>query len=144
MDKEQQAINLLQLGSRMSLHYYKQPLLICNSGGKDSLVLLELARRAGIPYEVQHSHTTADAPETVRYVRQQMHELELAGVKCYVNMPTYKGERTSMWKLIGDNGLPTRLRRFCCAVQGDGRGKPGYRDRRSRRREFAASVSRGA
>lgn len=106
MDKEQQAINLLQLGSRMSLHYYKQPMLICNSGGKDSLVLLELARRAGIPYEVQHSHTTADAPETVRYVRQQMHELELAGVKCYVNMPTYKGERTSMWKLIGEK--PTR------------------------------------
>lgn len=33
MDKEQQAINLLQLGSRMSLHYYKQPLLICNSDG---------------------------------------------------------------------------------------------------------------
>ena len=116
MDKEQQAINLLQLGSKMSLHYYKQPLLICNSGGKDSLVLLELARRAGIPYELQHSHSSADAPETVRYVRQQMHELELTGVKCYVNMPTYKGERTSMWKLIGDKGLPTRLRRFCCAV----------------------------
>ena len=116
MDKEQQAINLLQLGSRMSLHYYKQPLLICNSGGKDSLVLLELAKRAGIPFEVQHSHTTADAPETVRYVRQQMRELELAGVKCCVNMPTYKGERTSMWQLIGDKGLPTRLRRFCCAV----------------------------
>lgn len=48
-DKVSQAINLLQLGSRMSLHYYKQPLLICNSGGKDSLVLLELARRAGRP-----------------------------------------------------------------------------------------------
>lgn len=115
-DKVSQAINLLQLGSRMSLHYYKQPLLICNSGGKDSLVLLELAKRAGIPFEVQHSHTTADAPETVRYVRQQMRDLELAGIKCHINMPTYKGERTSMWKLIESKGLPTRWRRYCCTV----------------------------
>lgn len=70
MDKEHEAIQKMQLAGKMSLTYYKQPLIICNSGGKDSLVLIEIAKRSGIPFEVMHSHTTADAPETVYYVRQ--------------------------------------------------------------------------
>ena len=70
---EHTAIKRLQLAAKMSQQYYQKPLLICNSGGKDSLVLLALAKAAGIKYEVVHSHTTADAPETVRYVRRQMH-----------------------------------------------------------------------
>lgn len=116
MDKERESISILQLGSKLSLHYYKQPLLLCNSGGKDSLVLLELAKRAGIPYEVQYSHTTADAPETVRYVRKQLRDLELGNIKTSVNMPMYKGQPTSIWKLIESKGLPTRLHRYCCAI----------------------------
>ena len=38
-----------------------------NSGGKDSEVLLDLALKAKIPMIVANSHTTADAPETVRH-----------------------------------------------------------------------------
>ena len=71
MDLEQKAIERLKLASEMSLTYYKQPLIVTYSGGKDSDVCLELAERAGIPYEVQHSHTTVDTPETVRHVRAQ-------------------------------------------------------------------------
>ena len=36
----------------------------------DSSVCLELAKRAKIPYEVVHNHTTADAPETVYFIRR--------------------------------------------------------------------------
>ena len=35
---------------------------------------------AGIPFEVMHSHTTADAPETVYFVREDMKRLEETGV----------------------------------------------------------------
>lgn len=39
------------------------------------------------------------------------------GIKCTIEMPTYKGERTSMWKLIPQKLMPpTRIARFCCAV----------------------------
>lgn len=117
MDKEHEAISRLQLASKMSERYYNQPLLICNSGGKDSLVCLELARRAGIDYEMQHSHTTADMPDTVYYVRKQMRDLELQGIKCTINYPTYKGKRISMWSLIPLKDMPpTRFMRYCCAV----------------------------
>lgn len=44
-------------------------------------------------------------------------KLEMDGIKCMIEIPTYKGERTSMWKLIPQKLMPpTRLARYCCAV----------------------------
>ncbi len=101
----------------MSLHYYGKPLVCTYSGGKDSDVVLELFRRAGIPYEVHHSLTTADAPQTVRYIREKFRRLELDGVSCEIEMPTYMGRRISMWQLIPQKLMPpTRLVRYCCSV----------------------------
>lgn len=100
MDKEKTAIERLKAASEMSLAYYKQPLVVTDSGGKDSSVCKELAIRAGIPFEVQHSHTTADAPDTVRFVRREFKRLEEKGITCTVNKPTYKGAPVTMWSLI--------------------------------------------
>lgn len=116
-DKEQEAIKRLQLAAKMSERYYKKPLLICYSGGKDSEVILELAKRAEIPFEVQHSHTTADAPETVYHVRDTFERLENEGIKAEIIKPTYQGKRISMWSLIPLKLIPpTRAVRYCCAV----------------------------
>lgn len=116
-DLEQMAIDRLKAASDMSLMAYQQPLVICISGGKDSGVITELAVRSGIPCEFQHNHTTADAPETVRFVRSEFKRLEEKGYKCTVNMPVYKGQRVSMWSLIPQKLMPpTRLVRYCCSV----------------------------
>lgn len=116
-DLEHIAIDRLKTASEMSLHAYQQPLVVCISGGKDSSVITELAIRAGIPVEFMHNHTTADAPETVYFVRQEFKRLEELGYKCTLNMPTYKGQRTSMWSLIPQKLMPpTRLVRYCCSV----------------------------
>ena len=116
-DKEQMAILRLREASEMSLSQYKKPLLITSSGGKDSSVCVELARRAGIPFEVLHNHTTADAPETVYFVRREFARLDAMGVPCKVEYPRYKGERTSMWALIPQKLMPpTRVVRYCCSV----------------------------
>lgn len=124
MDKEKTAIIRLQEASQMSLALYGLPLVITISGGKDSSVCLELAKRAGIPFEVMHSHTTADAPETVYFVREDMKRLEETGVSCAINYPTYKGKRTSMWDLIPQKLMPpTRFVRYCCDILKEGGGK---------------------
>lgn len=81
MDLERNAIERMRFAAEMSLRIYKQPLVITYSGGKDSDVLLHLAGAAGIPYEVLHSLTTADAPETVWHVRDTFRRLELTGVR---------------------------------------------------------------
>lgn len=90
---------------------------VCYSGGKDSEVLLELCRRAEVPYHVVHNLTTADAPETIYHVRKVFYRLELAGISCTIHKPFYKGQRTSMWQLIPLKGIdPTRRVRYCCHI----------------------------
>lgn len=125
MDLEQKAIERLKMASETSLTHYEKPLMITYSGGKDSDVLLELALRAEIPIEVIHNHTTADAPQTVQYVRNKLHELELRGIQVSVSYPTYKGRRESIWSLIPVAGAPSIFSRWCCEIckeqSGDGR-----------------------
>ena len=126
MDLEQKAIDRLKAASDMSLRLYKQPLVITYSGGKDSDVLLHLAEASGIPFEVLHSLTTADAPQTVYHVRDTFHRLENKGIKCTVDKHVQPdGSRITMWNLIVKQGVPTRLQRFCCRYlkETGGRGR---------------------
>lgn len=127
MDKEQTAMERLRLASDMSLRLYHRPLLLTDSGGKDSAVICKLAENAGIPFEIVHSHTTADAPETVYHVRKRAEEYELKGVSYTIHYPTYKGELTSMWKLIPVKLMPpSRLARYCCAVLKETTGRDRF------------------
>ena len=124
-DLEQTAMERLRFAAEMSLRVYKQTLVITYSGGKDSDVLLHLAGKAGIQYEVLHSLTTADAPETVRHVLDTFRRLELTGVKCTINTHVRPdGTRTTMWNLIPRKLFPpTRLARYCCAELKESSGK---------------------
>lgn len=116
-DKVNKSIERLKLGSDLSLAYYKKPLLITYSGGKDSEVLVDLAIKAKIPIEIVNAHTTADAPDTVRHIRKQLKRWEEQGIDCKIKYPIYKGERTSMWELIPQKKIPpTRKVRYCCSV----------------------------
>lgn len=124
MDKLNKAIERIKTGSEMSFRYYGKPLLITYSGGKDSDAVLEIAKISGIPFEVLHKHTTADAPETVRHVRDKFHALECDGIQCRIEYPVYRGEKTSMWRLIEKKMYPpTRFVRYCCEVLKEGGGK---------------------
>ena len=132
----------------MSEAYYGKPLIITVSGGKDSDICLYLAAASGIRYEVMHNHTSVDAPETVYHVREQFRRLELAGVKCTVNYPTYKGVPVNMWMLIPQKLMPpTRTVRYCCSVLkesgGAGRMITTCRAWRWRRRDGPPPAQRG-
>lgn len=86
------------------------------SGGKDSDVIKALCDMAGVKYDLHHQHTTADAPQTVRYIRETY-------LECKIDYP-----EKSIWQLIIENGTPpTRLMRYCCKVLkeygGEGRRK---------------------
>lgn len=101
----------------MSLHHYGKPLVCTYSGGKDSDVMLELFKRSGIPFEVHHSHTTADAPQTVYHIRKVFRDLELQGIKCDIDYHVQPdGSWLTMWNLIPKKLMPpTRLVRYCCS-----------------------------
>lgn len=107
----------------MALKQYGKPLVVTDSGGKDSAVCRELVRRSGVPYELMHNLTTADAPQTIYYVREQFKRAEEAGISCSINYPYYKGKRITMWSLIPMKKIPpTRLARYCCEVLKENNG----------------------
>lgn len=117
MDNEQIAIARLQDAARLAEHRYHEPLVVTYSGGKDSQVLVTLAERAGIAFRAVHNLTTADAPETMYFIRDQFKEMEERGIPCKIEPPRYKGLPTSMWKLIPQKGIPpTRVKRYCCEI----------------------------
>ena len=125
MDLEHKAIERFKTASDMSLRLYNQPLVITYSGGKDSDVILHLAEASGIPFEVLHSLTTADAPQTVQHVRETFRRLEDKGIKCTLDKHVQPdGSRITMWNLIPRKMTPpTRKVRYCCAVLKEGGGK---------------------
>lgn len=108
--KVAKAVDRLQMASRLSLDFYGKPLTVCYSGGKDSQVLVSLAKRAGIPFVAKHNLTTVDAPETVRTVRATFRKLEAEGYQAEIIHPG-----VTMWELIPIKKMPpTRLVRYCC------------------------------
>lgn len=118
MDLETKAIERIKLASEISLQHYNLPLVCTYSGGKDSDVMLELFKRSGISFEVHHSHTTADAPQTVYHIRKVFRELELKGIKCDIDYHVQlDGSRITLWNLIPIKLMPpTRRVRYCCSV----------------------------
>ena len=123
-DKVDIAVRRLQEAAEMSQILYEKPLVITYSGGKDSDTVLKLAKIATIPFEVLHSHTTVDAPETVYHVRETFRELELAGIKCDIDYHVRTdGTRATMWNLIPKKLMPpTRIVRYCCSELKEGGG----------------------
>lgn len=78
------------------------PVEISYSGGKDSDVILELAKMAGIDYKAIYKITTIDPPGTIRHCRDMGAE---------VLKP-----RETFLEIISKRGFPNRFRRFCCEV----------------------------
>lgn len=72
------------------------------SGGKDSDVILELAKMADIKYRAIYKNTTIDPPGTIKHCRDNRVEI-IQPMK-------------SFFKLIEDKGMPTRRARFCCRI----------------------------
>ena len=84
------------------------------SGGKDSVVILDLVRRAGVPHDTHYNITNVDPPELVQFIKRHYPGVER-------HHPS-----ESMWAIIERNAMmPSRRCRFCCRllkeVAGSGR-----------------------
>lgn len=145
-DKVDIAVRRLQEAAEMSQMLYEKPLVVTYSGGKDSDTILKLAQIAKIPFEALHSHTTADAPETVYHVRNKFRELELSSIKCDIDYHVQSdGTRVTMWNLIPRKLMPpTRLMRYCCSELKEGGGKDRFIATGVRWAESAARKIRGS
>jgi phosphoadenosine phosphosulfate reductase len=79
---------------------YDGEIEVAYSGGKDSDVILQLAKESGIRYRAIHKSTTIDPPGTIAHVKEM-------GVE--ILRP-----KISFFNLVAKKGLPSRFYRFCC------------------------------
>ena len=96
--KIDQSIRLLQ---QVQKAHPDEVIEIAYSGGKDSDVILQLAKEACIRYEAIYKNTTIDPPGTIRHAQE-------------MGATIIRPKRTFA-ELIQSSGLPTRLSRFCCS-----------------------------
>jgi len=96
--KVEQAVKLLQVCYKAT----GEPLEVAYSGGKDSDVILELAKMSGIEYRAIYKNTTIDPPGTIKHAMEN-------GVE--IHRP-----EESFFSLMMKHGFPNRSMRFCCSV----------------------------
>ena len=116
-EKIEKSIEVLRTAAKISKDFYDTPLILAYSGGKDSDVMLDLAIKANIEFEVLYSTTTVDAPQTMLHINEVFKKLKAMGIKAGKTKPVYKGKPVNMFLLIQQKGTPpTRIMRYCCSV----------------------------
>lgn len=103
------------------------------SGGKDSQALYHVAKMAGVKFKAYMSLTSVDPPEVIRFVRKWYPDVEMIKPK----MSIY--EMAKKKKHI----LPTRTKRWCCAVYKEATGSGVVTLTGIRREESARRSKRG-
>ena len=78
------------------------PIELCYSGGKDSDVILELAKMAGVPVVPIYKQTSIDPPGTTKHAKEMGVEI--------------RRPKETFFQLIERKGNPSRFKRFCCEV----------------------------
>lgn len=102
--KEEESIALIRKGEKLALSMHPDGYFVGFSGGKDSQVLLELVKRAGVKYKAYYSVTTNDPPENVRFIREHYPEV------------IFLHPKENFFKLVEKKGLPTMMKRYCCDI----------------------------
>ena len=74
------------------------------SGGKDSIVTLELCRMAGVKHQAYYSCTRIDPPEIYQFIRRHYPDV----IWLYPKM--------TFWQGIRKKTPPLRIQRWCCDV----------------------------
>ena len=80
---------------------YDGEIEVAYSGGKDSDVILQLAKEAGIRYRAIYKNTTIDPPGTIAHVKRMGVEI--------------RRTKRSFFQIIAQKGIPSRFTRFCCS-----------------------------
>ena len=96
MDKVQQSIDFLRKLET------DDPYSLGFSGGKDSVVILDLAERAGVRFTATYANTTVDPPGTISFIKTNYPQVVI------------RHPEKSFFQLVSEKGFPSRMRRFCC------------------------------
>lgn len=97
-DKIKEAIEVLQDLEPKEGYY------LADSGGKDSTVILALAKMAGVKFDAHHHLTTIDPPEVIYHLKKYHKETEIHSPKISL-----------LQRMVEKGVYPSRKMRWCCS-----------------------------
>lgn len=104
-DKVKYSIDLLKKNEGLALKMNQDGYYLAFSGGKDSQVIYELCKIAGVKFKAHFNCTTVDPKEVLHFIREY-----------YPDVIWHRPEK-SMFKLIEEQkSLPLKYYRYCCRL----------------------------
>jgi phosphoadenosine phosphosulfate reductase len=110
--KVELSIALLKAYEPMAMEFSPDGYYLAFSGGKDSIVIKQLAIMAGVKFKAWYNQTTIDPPELIYYIKE--HHAEVEWNRAKICLPFMMAEKAK--------GPPTRLNRWCCEKYKEGGG----------------------
>jgi len=103
MNKIKKSIELIKKTEKLALKYQDFGFHVAFSGGKDSQVIYELCKMAGVKFKAFFYKTSVDPPELLKFIKTNYSDV------------TWIKPQMTMFQLIVKKGmLPLRQARFCC------------------------------
>lgn len=81
------------------------------SGGKDSVVLYDLAVKAGVKFDAHYCVSPIDPPQIYRFIKEHYPDVK------------WDYHARGFWKTVVKKGLPMRTARWCCQIIKEAGGK---------------------
>lgn len=102
-DKINKSIETIRKAEPLALRYQDFGFHLAFSGGKDSQVIYELCKMAGVKFRPVMQVTTIDPPELMKFVR-----------RVYPNVIMERPDINFYKLIVKKKSLPTRVIRYCC------------------------------
>lgn len=141
MNKIEYSISVIQKAETIALKYNDFGFHLAFSGGKDSQVIYELCKMAGVKFKAFFYKTSVDPRELLSFIRDNYEDVEWIRPKM------------TMYQLILKKGmLPLRQHRFCCEYLKERNGlnaviitgiTKAESIKRKKRKEFESSCKMG-
>lgn len=141
MNKIEASILSIQKAEKLALLYNDFGFHVAFSGGKDSQVIYELCKMAGVKFKAFFYKTSVDPRELLSFIRNN-----------YPDVEWIRPKMTMFQLIIKKKSLPQMNRRFCCEVLKERNGlnsevitgiRKAESSRRAKRSEFEQSCKIG-
>jgi phosphoadenosine phosphosulfate reductase len=140
-EKIEHSIAVIQKAEKLALKYSDEGFHLAFSGGKDSQVIYELAKTAGVKFQAYFYKTSVDPKELLSFIREN-----------YPDVIWLRPKLTMFQLILKKKNLPTRVSRFCCEYLKERNGlnrvtiigiRKAESTKRAKRVEFTMTCKKG-